>query len=189
MRRGTRVCQAYRNAVTQLTLSCCNTIKYESPGSRRWDASSSGVKCHLHGEEGGVALSISHSPKQRTPGESSCICGVKEKKRRAAPGLISVPLCGLDSRSVHRPASQPAPRQPVRPSAGSGLRMKRRSTQGSSSHYADSKPGCGASQWPAHEDAITTVRLKVRFYCFFLFVFVGISYWVYGCITARLTQT
>ncbi len=188
MRRGTRVCQAYRNAVTQLTLSCCNTIKYESPGSRRWDASSSGVKCHLHGEEGGVALSISHSPKQRTPGESSCICGVKEKKKESRAGFdqCAAVWSGL---SLGAQASQPAPRQPVRPSAGSGLRMKRRSTQGSSSHYADSKPGCGASQWPAHEDAITTVRLKVRFYCFFLFVFVGISYWVYGCITARLTQT
>ncbi|KAF1379464.1 hypothetical protein PFLUV_G00176320 [Perca fluviatilis] len=35
-------------------------------------------------------------------------------------------------------------------------------TQGSSSHYADSKPGCRANQnqWPAHEDAITTIRFK-----------------------------
>ncbi|KAA8585067.1 hypothetical protein FQN60_003761 [Etheostoma spectabile] len=35
-------------------------------------------------------------------------------------------------------------------------------TQGSSSHYADLKPGCRANQnqWPAHEDAITTIRFK-----------------------------
>lgn len=115
MRRGTRVCQAYRNAVTQLTLSCCNTIKYESPGSRRWDASSSGVKCHLHGEEGGVALSISHSPKQRTPGESSCICGVKEKKKESRAGFdqCAAVWSGL---SLGAQASQPASPSAARPS-------------------------------------------------------------------------
>lgn len=67
--RGTRVLRAYRNAVTQFTLGCCNTIKYESAGSRRWDL---WLEASFRLGGGGVALTVYHSPgdnKKNTPRE------------------------------------------------------------------------------------------------------------------------
>lgn len=122
----------------------------------KWaDGGISGCKYHVNGEEGGVALTIIPFTKNNTRPESSRIWGVKKKKavpcRAGGSGLM--PPC------LRR------------------LRIKTRFTQRSSSHYADSKPWM---QWPAHEDAITTVRWNARFV---LVVVVGISCWPHGCIT------
>ena len=189
VRRGTRVSPPHRSAAPWRNSHsrCCNTIKYESPRSRRWDLWE--CKCHVNWWGGGVAGRLTgpftrnkHTPRQELvplsaarlsagctgrpsqPIHPSVLPPIQQSSQPAQ--LSSAQLSSVQFSSVQfsQSVSQSAPRQPAVPPSLRRLRAARRSTQGSWSHYADSEPGCRAK--PAREDAI---GLKVRLLSVFLF--------------------
>lgn len=132
---------------------------------RRADGGIFGWKYRLNCEEGVWRWASPIHQKQHTPWElvhsGRTVC--------RGSGLITVEL----SRWVCRPARPSAARRPF---AGSG--------RGSSSHYAQSKPGC-----ELRKDLKVRLLFASSFFFFHCRIAVSISYWVHGCTTARFTQT